>query len=72
MIGNEWERSGPKPVDRDDAGAPEADIVLQGDTNAFRLARAGGTAELKGQLAALRETVKAACAITEGICAASD
>src|SRR5512142_2687784 len=46
-------------VDGDDGRAAEADVVLQRDLDAVDLALAGLTAQLPGQLRALRESGRA-------------
>src|SRR4051812_26643562 len=46
-------------VEGDDAGAAQADVVLQAEPRALDLARAGLTAELPDELRALREAGRA-------------
>ncbi len=45
------------PIQRDDAGTAEAEIVLQGDARALDLAHAGAAAQLRNELGALARPV---------------
>src|SRR5262249_7718832 len=46
------------PVHRDDAGAAEADVVLEGDARAFDLSLLGRTVQLPDELGTLRQACR--------------